>query len=216
MIKIIIADDHFVVRDGIKRILESDKNFAVVDEAFDGNELIEKVNKSNFDLVITDISMPNLDGFSAVKAIKKFKPDLKIILLTMHTSDIDVYNAVKIGINGMISKETIKKEMLEAINKVINEGKYFLGKSDLEIKAIVNQNNVIKTDFRSIDYPLTKRELEVMLALAEGLDSKMIAAKLGIEKRTVDSHRSNIMSKLNIKTLSQLVGTAVKILQNQK
>lgn len=216
MIKIIIADDHFVVRDGIKRILESDKNFAVVDEAFDGNELIEKVNKSNFDLVITDISMPNLDGFSAVKAIKKFKPDLKIILLTMHTSDVDVYNAVKIGINGMISKETIKKEMLEAINKVINEGKYFLGKSDLEIKAIVNQNNVITTDFRSIDYPLTKRELEVMLALAEGLDSKMIAAKLGIEKRTVDSHRSNIMSKLNIKTLSQLVGTAVKILQNQK
>lgn len=211
-IRLLIADDHNIVRQGLISILEGQKNFVIVAEAEDGETMTEKYFAFKPDVVLTDISMPKLNGFDASKKILANDKDAKIIFLTMHNSEEYIYKAIKIGVSGLITKDVIKGELIEAIETVAEGGTYFCKITEDGLKNIRNKfertsNNIGKNN-KSL---LTEREKEILKYISQGFTSDEIAGLLSVGRRTVDITRSSIMEKLNIKTLPQLIKFAVEL-----
>ncbi len=198
---IILADDHAMLREGIRKIIERIEDARISGEANDGLELLELLKKSTPNLIILDISMPNLRGLEAIREIKKTYPKVKILVLTMHKKKEFLRQALRDGADGFLLKEDAGSELIRAVQAVRKGGKYLspLLTNVLTSLAVEEENPEV----------LTMREREVLKLLAEGKRTQEIAAALYISPHTVRRHRSNIMEKLNIKNLADLVKYAI-------
>jgi len=206
LIKILIADDHRLFRDGLLNLLKSENNISIVGEAQDGAELIKKFYLLNPDIIIIDLSMPILSGVQAFSKIKITDPNVKALFLTMYDTEAYIYQALKLGVKGLLSKNIDKNELLTAI-QLINEGKMFYGFNWPESKLIELKKKFESTESESTalkSTPLSEREKEILLLIAEDLTSFEISEKLNRSKRTIDNHRANIIAKLGLKSLSEL------------
>ena len=198
---IILADDHAMLREGIRKIIERIQGVLISGEVNDGLELLELLKKSSPNLVILDISMPNLRGLEAIREIKKTYPKVKILVLTMHKKKEFLRQALQDGADGFLLKEDAGSELIRAVQTVRNGGKYLSPLLSGVLTSLAVEEE--KTEV------LTMREREVLKLLAEGKRTKEIAAALYISPHTVRRHRSNIMEKLNIKNLANLVKYAI-------
>ncbi|MFA9187643.1 response regulator transcription factor [Flavobacterium sp. FBOR7N2.3] len=211
-IRVVLADDHFFVRDGIKSLLESEKNIVVVGEATDGLEALEIVTTTNPDLLIVDIRMPHHTGIEVVEKLRNLNNPVKIIVLSMHESEEYVLKSIKAGADGYLLKGSSKEEFLKALHSVANGGKYFTG----DISSIlINQLTSSSTSLEpkptlAEDLTITKREKEILTLLLSGKGNKEIAEALEISKRTAEVHRFNLMKKLKVKNLMELSNKATE------
>lgn len=212
-IRLLIADDHTILRQGLVDILEKYDDICVVAEAEDGKSLVSKYFTFLPDVVLSDIEMPNLNGIEAAQEILKRDPAAKILFLSMYNSEEDFYKIYQAKALGLIPKEIIKNELVHAIRTVYNGDKYFLGKSETEIKAIITKYSTISNSnfAEARSTTLTPTEKNVLLFIADGKTSQEIANITHKSKRTVDSIRSTIMSKLNLHTLPQLIKYAMEL-----
>jgi DNA-binding NarL/FixJ family response regulator len=208
--RIVLADDHVLLRQGLKRILEGTSELEVIGEASDGLELLRLLNQLAPHMVILDISMPKLRGLEAIHEIKRINPDVKVLILTMHKDKEYLYLALSSGAKGYLLKEDADKELFSAIERV-RQGKTYISPyfSEEVIDDIVQiGKGDVKTLFE-ID-PLTTREREILKLVAEGKSSKEIAHLLSISVFTVNNHRASIMEKLNLNKATDLVKYAIR------
>ena len=211
-IRVVLADDHVFVRDGIKSLLENENNIIVVGEATDGQEALTIVASEKPDLLIVDIRMPHFTGIEVVEKIRQENTPLKIVVLSMHESEEYVLKSIKAGADGYLLKGSSKEEFLKALHTVANGGKYFSGDiSSILINQLTNGNEPHNTEKkRQLDEELviTKREKEILQLLLSGKGNKEIAEALEISKRTAEVHRFNLMKKLKVKNLIELANKA--------
>ena len=209
-IRVVLADDHVFVRDGIKSLLENEANIEVVGEATDGLEALKIVATEQPDLLILDIRMPNLTGIEVVEKLRNQNNFVKIVMLSMHESEEYVLKSIKAGADGYLLKGSSKEEFLKAVHTVANGGKYFSG--DISSILIGQLGNPVATT-ESKQSPeeemvITKREKEILKLLLSGKGNKEIAEALDISKRTAEVHRFNLMKKLKVKNLMELSNKA--------
>ncbi len=214
-IRVLLADDHELVRTGLVKLLESYKDLDIVGEAGDGVEAVEKTKKLNPDVLVIDLSMPNLSGIEATKIIRKDCPQVAVLVLTMHQKEEYVYQILKSGAGGYILKDAGKDELAHAIRTVARGEKYFSPRVseimvDGYLRKTVLHDESSSGNADEMEVSLTKREKEVLSLIAEGLNSEEISERLFISPRTVDTHRTNIMQKLDIHDAANLVKYAIE------
>jgi DNA-binding NarL/FixJ family response regulator len=214
-IRIMLADDHELVRSGLMKLLETYKDLVVVGEAGDGLEAVEKTKLLNPDVLVIDLSMPKLSGIEATKIIRKECPKVAVLVLTMHQNEEYVYQIFKSGAGGYILKDAGKDDLAEAIRTVAKGEKYFSSRvSEIMVNGFLRKSTGHKDDspdgLQSLNVQLTKREREVLALIAEGMNNQDISEKLFISARTVDTHRTNIMQKLDIHDAGNLVKFAIE------
>ena len=209
MINVILADDHVLVRDGIKALLEDQTGINVIDEASNGKEALEVVSKNKPHILIVDIRMPEMNGIEVVAEINKHHKDVKTLVLSMHDSEEYAVRSIQAGADGCLLKGASKEEFLKALNKVASGGKYFTG----DVSSIIMNNfvngNISKTaatqkEIKELPFKLTKREKQILILVLELKNNKDIAEELQISKRTAEVHRFNLMKKLEAKNLMEL------------
>ena len=207
--RVVLADDHAMFRQGVKRILKDAENLEVVGEASDGLELLDVSKETTPDMVILDISMPNLRGLEATREIKRLFPNVKVLILTMHRDKEYVYGAISAGAEGYLLKEDADTELFIAVEKIRQGGRYIspILSGELTHELInIRHERLTTSSYES----LTLREKEVLKLIAEGKSHKDISDLLFISIRTVDHHRANIMRKLNIKDTANLTKYAIR------
>jgi DNA-binding NarL/FixJ family response regulator len=209
-LRILLADDHGLVRRGAREILDSRRGWRVVGEAANGREAIEKAKELKPDVAIMDISMPELDGVEVVCQVREAVPDTKVLVLTMHESDQMVKRALDAGAHGYVLKSDLTDSLLKAVSAVV-EGKRFLTPkiSEIVLEGFLNRNNQHQRGDR-VAARTTPREIEIIRLLAQGKSNKEIAAELGIAVRTVETHRAKIMFKLGLHSLAELIHYAIR------
>ncbi len=207
--RLILADDHVMVRRGLRRILEEKTDLKVVGEVGDGLELLNALNKVSPDLIILDVSMPHLRGIEAIPEIRHIRPDVKVLMLTMHKEEEYLYQAISAGADGYLLKEDAEKELFLAIESIQN-GKIYIspGLADQSMQNWARLRRGENDSARA--ETLTVREREILKLIAEGKSNKEIGDLLFISPRTVERHRANIMSKLNIRKTAELVQYALR------
>lgn len=213
IINVVLADDHVLVRDGIKALLEDQSGIVVIDEASNGKEALEVVAKNKPHVLIIDIRMPEMNGIDAVREINRMYTDVRTLVLSMHDSEEYVVQAIQAGADGYLLKGASKEEFLKAVNKVASGGKYFTG----DVSAIImnnfvngNTNTVVnqKVEVKEDPFKLTKREKQILTLVLQLKNNKDIAEELKISKRTAEVHRFNLMKKLEVKNLMELSNKA--------
>jgi len=211
-IRVVLADDHVFVRDGIKSLLENESNITVVGEATDGLEALTLINNLQPDLLILDIRMPNLTGIEVVEQLRNKGNLVKIVMLSMHESEEYVLKTIQAGADGYLLKGSSKEEFLKALHTVANGGKYFSGDiSSILINQLTNTTTTTEVKQHLGDEQLiTKREKEILKLLLSGKGNKEIAETLDISKRTAEVHRFNLMKKLKVKNLMELSNKATE------
>ena len=211
-IRVVLADDHVFVRDGIKSLLENEANIEVVGEATDGLEALKSVEINQPDLLILDIRMPNLTGIEVVEKLRSQNNLVKIVMLSMHESEEYVLKSIKAGADGYLLKGSSKEEFLKALNTVSEGGKYFSGDiSSILIGQLTHPTTFSETkQLISDEMMITKREKEILTLLLSGKGNKEIAEALDISKRTAEVHRFNLMKKLKVKNLIELSNKALE------
>ncbi len=205
-IRVLIADDHHVVRGGIRALLETEDDIDVVAEAADGVETVLKTRSLNPDVILMDLMMPRKTGIEAIEEIKQEDPDARILVLTSYSDDEKVFAAIKAGALGYLLKETSTKELLQAIHDV------YRGESSLHpaiARKLIRELNR-PSSLPPSDEPLTEREIEVLIFVARGYSNQDIANALFISERTVRTHVSNILSKLHLANRTQAALYALK------
>jgi DNA-binding NarL/FixJ family response regulator len=200
-INVVLADDHDLVRSGIAALLETIDGVRVVAEARNGEELLAILKTVRPDLVITDISMPGMDGFTAARRITEDHPGLKVIVLSMHDSVDAVKRAVASGACGYLRKDAPQFELELAVRSVVANGSYF-GNGVAQM--------LLQPSEAAADEILTGRQLEVLTLLAQGKSAKEIAFELGLSSKTVDVHRAKLMERLQLSDLASLTRYAVR------
>ncbi|MGB2128530.1 MAG: response regulator [Flavicella sp.] len=211
MIKILLADDHLLVRNGIKSLLEEDASIRVVGEASNGQEALHMVQDIQPDLLIIDVRMPIMDGIEAVGKLKEYSDTTKAIVLSMHDSEEYILKSVEAGASGYLLKDTGKEEFLKAINTIFKGGKYFSGDiSNAIVSGYLQNSSKPKTTsiLQKPTHGLTKKEIEILSQILAGKTNTEISEILGKSKRTVETHRFNLMKKLNVKNLMELSSKA--------
>ncbi|WP_298474024.1 response regulator transcription factor [uncultured Maribacter sp.] len=209
-IRIVLADDHSLVRDGIRALLESESNLIVIGEASNGEEAIAMVKDLKPDLLIIDIRMPVMNGIEAVAELNAQGILINSIILSMHDSEEYILKSVSAGAKGYLLKDTGKEEFLKAIHTVQEGGKYFSGAiSNVLVNNLLNPSKEaneesIKKEEKEIPFNLTNKELKVLGLVLSGLTNKEISEKLQNSKRTVETHRFNLMRKMQVKNLMEL------------
>lgn len=207
-VQILLVDDHAIVRQGLRSLLEAEPNFKVVDEAGNGLEALEKVKKLKPDVAILDLMMPNLNGLEVARQLNKLSLRTKIIILSMYEDEGFVLEALGNGASGYVLKDSDSSDLIHAINEVTSGRRYLSPPlSDRAISAYQQFAKVGTFDKYDI---LTAREREVFQLTVEGLTHSEIAAKLGISTRTAETHRSNLMNKLEIHSKADLIRYAIK------
>lgn len=205
MIKVLIADDHRLFIDGLKAMLEGSPEIEVVGEAMNGKEVLALCAQNTVDMVIMDISMPGMDGIEATKQLVKSQPQIKILCLSMHNDRNFISDMLKTGAHGYILKNTGKEELIEALQSLY-AGETFLGE---EVRKTL-LNSFMKQDKLHPNEKLSDREKEVLECIAAGLTTQEIADQLFISKNTVETHRKNLLYKLQAKNTAELINNAYK------
>ena len=205
-IKVMIADDHKMIREGIKQLLELDENISVVGMASDGVECLSFIKDWLPDVLLLDINMPNKNGLEVLEEIKNQDLDVKVIILTVHNEVDYLLRAVEIGVDGYILKDSGSAELINAIRMVMNGESYI----QPDMIPMLNSKMVIRNSDKEKIKNLTKRELEVLILVSEGMFNKEIADKLEISERTVKNHISNIFKKIDVADRTQAAVFAIK------
>ncbi len=217
-IKLLVADDHNLFRAGLIKILNELPNIIITGEAENGKMLIDKYFNLHPDIIITDISMPVLSGIKAVKRITQRDKNARALFLSMYDSEDYVYACLNAGGKGMISKNIGEGELYYAIEKIFEGERYFGSKlDDAALDGIIlKYNNAHSTDIIQTGYNFTKREIEILEMLTQGLTSREMAEKMKLGKRTIDSYRSDLIKKLNLNSLPELIKFAIHYSFNKK
>ena len=206
VLRVILADDHTLVRAGIRRILESRAGCVVVGEAADGIEAIALLRQLDADVLVLDLKMERRDGIEVLRVAKAERPDLKVIILTMHAGREYVARAMEEGANGYLLKDSAVQDLAAAIDAVMAGRTYFSPAIQQQMAEILKGSRPAKPDLRA----LTDREREVLILLARGLSTKEIATTLDIGTRTVETHRANVMRKLGVRSVALLTQVAIR------
>jgi DNA-binding NarL/FixJ family response regulator len=207
-IRILIADDHALVREGIRRVLDEDPGFDVVAEASDGRKALESIEETNPDVAILDISMPELSGLDVARQLREERPALKVLILSMHDESEYVMRAVHAGAAGYLLKDDAGPALLRQAVRAVHEGdSYFSPAVAARLTDALRGGSSGSADPLE---RLTGRELEVLRLVAAGRSNKQIAAELGISRRTVESHRESMMRKIEIRTVAGLTRFALE------
>lgn len=209
-IRVLLADDHSLVRQGIKILLDLQENIEVVGEAVNGRQAVEKVKKLTPDMIVIDIAMPNLNGIEATRQIKKVDPEIKILVLSAHDNGDYIHQVLQAGASGYLLKKSTTTDLISAINTV-EKGEVFLSPSISKavVKKYIKLADAESGGYESLNV-LTNREREVLQLIAEGRTNKEIAYLLKLSVQTVDVHRTNIMKKLQIHDVAGLVKYSIK------
>ncbi|MDJ0753775.1 MAG: response regulator transcription factor [Ardenticatenaceae bacterium] len=207
-IKIVLADDHFAIRAGTRTLLDKESDFFVVGEADDGIEAYDLVERHKPDLLICDLSMPHLTGREVVRRVAHKYPQVKIVILSMHTEDQIVAEAIQNGASAYILKNASGEEMIEGIRAAL-QGEIFLGQPFAQKGLDTYLEWDLSSDHTELN-ALTNREREVLQLVAEGKTSSEIALILSIASRTVETHRANLMKKLQLKSMPDLIRYAIR------
>ncbi|PLX24522.1 MAG: DNA-binding response regulator [Salinivirgaceae bacterium] len=209
-IKVAIVDDHQIVRDGIKSLLHNEPGIEIVSEAKCGDTIDEMINESQPEVILMDISLPGKSGIELCNYVMKEYENIKVLILSMYMNEEFILNAIKAGAKGYLPKNTSKPELLDAIKAVYNGEEYYNENiSQMILKSYV-KNIKQEQESQEITETLSKRELEILKLFAEGQTNQEIADSLFISIRTVESHKSHIMQKLNLKSSVDLVKYALK------
>ncbi len=210
LIKVVLIDDHQIVRDGIKALLYDEPGIEIVAEAKCGENLSELIDETKPDVILMDISLPGKSGIELCKDLIQRNIQAKVLILSMYLNEDFILNAIKAGAKGYLPKNTSKPELVNAI-KAINEGEEYFSESVSEIILKSYMKNIKQKEEKAnmLD-TLSKREIEILKLFAEGLTNKEIADQLCISIRTVESHKTHIMQKLHIKSTVDLIKYAIK------
>src|ERR1044071_1149288 len=208
--KILIADDHAMVRDGVKNLIQQNKELMVIGEARSGNETLELYDKLQPDLLIMDISMPDMNGMEVSRAILANNPNANIVILSMYEDEDYISRCLEYGVKGYVIKNESGSELDYAIRSVLSGKNYFSRQAQDVIFKKYSQN-VTRKKQREDQIKLTKREVEIIKLIAEGLTSQEMADKLFISPRTVETHRANLMKKIGVKNAIELVKKAEQL-----
>jgi DNA-binding NarL/FixJ family response regulator len=209
-LRILIADDHDLVRKGIRSLLEAQKGWEVVGEARDGRDAVEKAGKLKPDVIILDHGMPRLNGLEAVRRIMKVHPQAKVLIVTMHDSDELIREVLDAGARGYVTKSDTGQDLVEAVEALSRNKTYFTSKVDQMVLDRFLQINTGKADAKPTRDRLTSRQREIVQLLAEGKTSKEVATILGLSTKTVETHRAQIMRRLDCHSVSELVRYAIR------
>ena len=206
--RIVVADDHPVVRRGVKDLLEAEPGFEVIGEASTGQEVIEAVERLKPDVLVLDVSMPGLSGLEVLLQVKNISPETRVLIFSIHGNDAYVAEALRKGANGYVLKDAPGEELVRAIHEA-RAGRHFLSHplSEQAIAAFIQ-----KAEEEPLDpyYTLTAREREVLQLAAEGHNGKEISSRLSISPRTAETHRANLMRKLGLHSQTDLVKYAIR------
>jgi len=199
MIKILVVDDHPIIRKGLKQIIEETYDLIVEEEASNGYEVLEKIQKKNFDVIILDLAIPGINGLDVLKQLKKIKPELPVLILSMYPEEQYAIRVLKAGASGYLTKESAPEELVSAIRKIKNGGKYI--SSSLAEKLAFN----ISVDSNKMVHELlSDREFQVMCMIASGKTVSEIADELSLSVKTVSTYRYRILDKMNLNSNAEL------------
>jgi DNA-binding NarL/FixJ family response regulator len=207
--RIVIAEDHTILREGLRALLSSNPDFEIVGEAEDGREAIRCVEKLKPNLVLTDLSMPRMNGMDAIRDIKRKSPGTKILVLTVHKTEEYILATLQAGADGYLLKDSTHAELLAAVKHVLS-GKHYIspGISDKVLEGYLEGRKTLKT--KTAWETLTQREREILKLIAEGYKNKEIADDLCISVKTVEKHRANLMEKLSLHNVQALTAYAIE------
>jgi two-component system, NarL family, response regulator NreC len=208
-IHILLADDHSVMRTGLRLVLERQKDFEVIGEASDGREAVALTEQHRPEVVVMDVTMPNLNGIEAARQISGAMPQIGIVMLSMHSDEAYVLRALKAGARGYLLKESAESDLIAAI-RAVNAGKAFFSPA---VSRMLVEDYVRQLQDREIEDSyelLTTREREILQLIAEGRSNKEIANILNLSLYTIETHRGNLMEKLNLHTVPELILYAVR------
>jgi two-component system, NarL family, invasion response regulator UvrY len=200
MLNILIADDHPVVREGLIRIIEKMPEMKVSGQAETGNETLQKIRQNEYDLLLLDISMPGRDGMDILSEIKSLRPNMPVLVLTIHSDSDYALRMFKLGASGYLTKDKASQELIEAIQKVIHGERYIDSVIAKSAFFDININNQ-----KRVHEGLTNREYQIMLKIAEGRSVKDIARELNLSIKTILTHRAHIFEKMSFKNDAQIV-----------
>ena len=208
-VRIVIAEDHTILREGLRSLLSSNPIFEIVGEAEDGREAIRCVEKFKPDLILTDLSMPRMNGMEAIKEIKKESPATKVLVLTVHRAEEYILATFRAGADGYILKDSTYSELVMAVKKLLS-GKHYISPeiSEKVIEGYLEGKKILKS--RTSWETLTQREREILKLIAEGYKNKKIAEDLCISVKTVEKHRANLMEKLDLHNIQALTTFAIE------
>ena len=206
-VTILIVDDHKIVRDGIRSLIENEEHLVIVGEAANGKEAIDAAESITPDLIIMDINMPQMDGIEATRAIKKIHPSIKVLALTMVVESYQIRNMIEAGASGYILKSSNQEELINAITEVDKGNVHF---SDEATKAILEEMVNPNLNASKNEFEITDREKDVLKLIVDEFTNQEIADKLFISVRTVDAHRRNLLQKIGAKNTAGLVKYAIE------
>ena len=208
-IHILLADDHTILRAGLKMMLNAQPDMEVVGEAPDGRQAITETQRLQPDIILMDITMPEMNGIEATRQIKKLVPESRILILTMHEHDEYVFQALRAGASGYMLKEAADTELISALH-IIQNGQFYLSPMAQSVLVGDYLQRVRIGEEKDSYSSLTEREREILKLIAEGYTNNQIAERLVISPKTVDTHRTHIMDKLNLHSRAELVKYAMR------
>jgi len=204
MIKVLIVDDHPVVRRGIRQILEDDPMINLIDEASDGKELLTRMMNQIYDIILLDITLPGRSGLDLIGQIKKIQPSTAVLILSMHSEEMYAIKALRAGASGYISKSSIPDELMKALNKVLKGARYI----STSMADRLTENLLSETG-KSLQELLSPRESEVLSLIASGKTVSQIAKSLSLSPKTISTYRERLLEKLKLETTSDLIRYAI-------
>ncbi len=204
MIKILIADDHAIVREGLKQIISETPDMSIADEAIDGHEVLNKALRNDYDVVVLDITMPGINGLDVLKQIKAQKPKLPILVLSVHPEEQYAVRVLRAGASGYLTKESAPDELIAAIRKAYDGGKYV---SSSRAEKLAFDLEVERE--KPLHETLSDREYQVMINIAQGKKVKDIAEELFLSEKTISTYRSRILEKMRMEKNEELVRYAI-------
>ncbi len=206
MIKVLLADDHSIVREGLRKVLEDSKEILVIAEAANGEEAFDQVMRNKPHVAVIDISMPGMDGLEVVTRMNSYCPDIPVLILTMHEEEQYVIRAIEAGAMGYLTKQSAPEQLVAAVKKIHGGGRYLTEKASEALALRVIRGDQSKTLAES----LSMRELQVLRKLAMGSTNREIAISYNISVKTVDTYRSRILKKLNLRNNAELSRFAIQ------
>ena len=208
MIRVVIADDHHLVREGIRAILEKEKDIEVIGEAIDGREAVDLVLQYAPDVLVIDISMPKMNGLQALEQLRNANTATQVVILSMHSNEMTIRNALAGGAKGYLLKDSVSEELLLAI-RAANRGAAFLSPG-VSATLFTGGNTDVEKKITAGTTPLTPRETEILRLISQGNTNNEIAERMNISVKTAERHRANMMSKLGANNLVELIRMGIK------